>query len=56
VSTYFNILYCHHLKFDPLNILDLSLCTKKDDGKILTIEVVLGEAIMVGKTNSQVKI
>jgi hypothetical protein len=49
-------LCCHHLKFDPLNILGLSLCTRKNDGRILIIEVVLGEAIMVGKNNSQVKI
>jgi hypothetical protein len=38
-----------------VQLIDFSLCTVKDDGGILTIKIVLVEAILIGKTNSRVK-
>jgi hypothetical protein len=38
-----------------LNFLGFSLCTTKGDGGIFTTEIVLPEAILVGKTTSRVK-
>jgi len=42
-------------KVQSIELFKFSLCTTKSDGGILNTKVVLAKAILVGKTNSQVK-
>lgn len=41
IVKWINIFYYHFLKFKPIIFLDFSLCTTKDNGRILMIKIAL---------------